>query len=397
MVKQVQVPEALQVNEEPPVDAEMVQEPDDDSALGVEGEAVPLGADVGTVTEEGLVVYEDKERGGLVQYRPSIDEMVMLDKVIIGGKWDAVAGDRPEAVRARLLIVSRKCAALGVDMSLSPYLWATIRGELVLMPTKHLGEQLRAVHGISVEPVEEWMDDELGIYYLKLKGTAADGRVDYDVSIVQIGAKVPGRDEMRIQTGEVLGNTIKVAWTQAKNRLSQSMGGGVAAPVGGSGRAVGAQQLEGADGRVRGDGRAEEANLPGVMRRVAIEPARFSRRLGRKKEDEDPRSDGAASPGAVMEKRAVAGLPVRKVAKVEAKEVPAEPSPAQEVQQEEVATSAPQTAPPAAPKPSQAALAGLPVRRPPSAGAPPAAPPRAVGTTPPMMKPPVPLPVRRKV
>jgi hypothetical protein len=69
--------------------------------------------------------------------------------------------------------------------------------------------------------VEERLDPNLGIYYLKLKGITRTGRVDYEIGVVGIGVGA------RMITGGALADQMKICYTQAKSRLSQSLGGGI--------------------------------------------------------------------------------------------------------------------------------------------------------------------------
>jgi hypothetical protein len=163
--------------------------------------------------EQGIISVDPEKAKMLKTYQPTEEDYASMNTALLKGSY----GHLNEA--QKFLLFSKRAELLGVDLTLAPWVWTTIDKKLVALPTKHLGEQLRAVHGISVKPVEEWMNPDLGIYYLKLMGVTRDGRVDYEVGIVAIGIGVS------MLQGGALADAIKVCWTQAKGRLAQSLGG----------------------------------------------------------------------------------------------------------------------------------------------------------------------------
>lgn len=121
--------------------------------------------------------------------------------------------------QAKFAMVKRRCDVLGVDMTQSPYQWGKDRnGKVMLIPVKNLYQQLRANKDIKLEVVEERVDRELGIYYLKLRALMANGREETDISAVTITNPDGG-----LMNGAGIANAMKICWTQAKNRVTGSI------------------------------------------------------------------------------------------------------------------------------------------------------------------------------
>jgi hypothetical protein len=161
----------------------------------------------------GALVLNPEQAAALQHYQPTEGDATMVLAALVENKIGTLTDAQ------KLMFLQKKCELQGIDLRMQPYIFTKIDGKLVVMPTKHMGEQIRAIRDVSVVPVEEWMNPDLGIYYLKLMGFTADGRVDYEVGIVPIGTGV------RSLTGGPLADQIAICWTRAKGRLSQSLGG----------------------------------------------------------------------------------------------------------------------------------------------------------------------------
>src|SRR5262245_34261111 len=125
-----------------------------------------------------------------------------------------VAGDLAQltpAQRASYYLETRR--RLGLDPLTRPFEHLSINGTLTLYARKDATDQLRRLHGISVEIVDREQSDDL--YVVRARATTPEGRVDEATGAVSItGLK-----------GEALGNAIMRAETKSKRRVTLSIVG----------------------------------------------------------------------------------------------------------------------------------------------------------------------------
>jgi hypothetical protein len=125
-----------------------------------------------------------------------------------------VAGDLAQLSPAqRASYYAEVCRSLGLNPYTRPFEYLSINGKLTLYARKDATDQLRRLHGISVEIVAREQSDEL--YVVRARATTPDGRVDEATGAVSIaGLK-----------GDALGNGVMRAETKAKRRVTLSIVG----------------------------------------------------------------------------------------------------------------------------------------------------------------------------
>jgi hypothetical protein len=107
------------------------------------------------------------------------------------------------------------CESVGLNPLTQPFQYLSLQGKLTLYARKDATEQLRRIHGIAIERLEDRLDHEAGVYIVTAYGKDRSGRTDASKGAVPIaGLK-----------GEALSNAIMKAETKAKRRLTLSMAG----------------------------------------------------------------------------------------------------------------------------------------------------------------------------
>lgn len=114
----------------------------------------------------------------------------------------------------RLAYVGAICKAVGLNPLTRPIEYVTLQGKITLYANKGCAEQLRQIHGISIEIVDR--RHESGCVTVRVKGTTRDGRQDESLGAVPLvdGAK-----------GEAVANAWMKAETKAKRRVTLSLVG----------------------------------------------------------------------------------------------------------------------------------------------------------------------------
>ena len=103
------------------------------------------------------------------------------------------------------------CESLGLNPLTKPFEFLHLGGRLVLYATKGAADQLRAIHGVSLEVVANVVEDGMAVVHVRAK--AADGRADEDFGLVSV-------DGLR---GEAYANARLKALTKAKRRATLSL------------------------------------------------------------------------------------------------------------------------------------------------------------------------------
>lgn len=107
----------------------------------------------------------------------------------------------------------RVCDSVGLNPSTRPFEFVNIKGKVVLYATKGCTDQLRKIHGVSIETVSKEVKGD--VFVVEVKATDSTGRVDFDLGVVTIaGLK-----------GDEFGNAIMKAITKAKRRVTMSICG----------------------------------------------------------------------------------------------------------------------------------------------------------------------------
>lgn len=113
----------------------------------------------------------------------------------------------------RLNLYNKTCESLGLNPLTQPFAYIKMNGKVSLYAKKDCTDQLRKIHGVSVEIVsKEKIND---IYVVTAKATDKTGRVDEDMGTVNIKGL----------SGDALGNAMLKCITKAKRRVTLSICG----------------------------------------------------------------------------------------------------------------------------------------------------------------------------
>ena len=111
----------------------------------------------------------------------------------------------------RLAYMQKLCTSMGLNHLTQPFQYIRLNGQLKLYATKGCADQLRKVHGISIEILQNEIID--GMIMVHVKATAPDGRSDEDIAVVKMRGGADGiNDRMK-------------AITKAKRRITLSICG----------------------------------------------------------------------------------------------------------------------------------------------------------------------------
>lgn len=115
----------------------------------------------------------------------------------------------------RLQYYNAVCRTLKLNPLSKPFSYITLNGKLVLYALKDCTDQLRKIHGVSVEEESHKHDETFGIYVVTVSGHDRNGRRDAGTGVVNTaGLK-----------GDALANAIMKAETKAKRRFTLSICG----------------------------------------------------------------------------------------------------------------------------------------------------------------------------
>lgn len=130
-----------------------------------------------------------------------------IEKVLIQGD---LAGLNPEQ---RLAYYKSICESVGLNPLTQPFKYINLSGKLVLYATKDCTEQLRSIHGVSLNITDNKIED--GICIVRAHAAKPDGRCDESLGAVHI-------DGLK---GEAKANAMMKAETKAKRRVTLSICG----------------------------------------------------------------------------------------------------------------------------------------------------------------------------
>jgi hypothetical protein len=106
------------------------------------------------------------------------------------------------------------CRSLGMNPHTQPFAYITLNGKLTLYAKRDAADQLRKIHGISLQIVSQEQAD--GLLSIHVKATDKDGRSDEDLGVVAFPEALKG---------EARANAILKAVTKAKRRVTLSISG----------------------------------------------------------------------------------------------------------------------------------------------------------------------------
>lgn len=133
----------------------------------------------------------------------------VMEKVVVKGDLAALSPQE------RVLYYRQVCESLGLNPLTRPFDYIVLNGKLTLYARKDAADQLRRIHGISVQIISREFIDALGLYVVTARATTADGRTDEAIGAVSVKGLA----------GENLANAIMKAETKAKRRVTLSVVG----------------------------------------------------------------------------------------------------------------------------------------------------------------------------
>ncbi len=125
-----------------------------------------------------------------------------------------IRGDLSKLSEAeRLSYYNAVCKSLGLNALTQPLAYITLQGKLTLYAKRDATEQLRKIHGVSIERLEKDRQDDL--YIVTAYARDASGRTDASTGVVNLKGL----------SGENLANAIMKGETKAKRRVTLSICG----------------------------------------------------------------------------------------------------------------------------------------------------------------------------
>jgi hypothetical protein len=131
----------------------------------------------------------------------------IIDSVITKGDLSKLTSDE----RVRYYVET--CNSVGLNPLTKPFEYITLNNKLTLYALRNCTDQLRTIHGVSVDELTEAQHE--GVYVVTAKVRNRDGRTDIAKGVVAIANL----------KGEVLANAMMKAETKAKRRATLSLCG----------------------------------------------------------------------------------------------------------------------------------------------------------------------------
>lgn len=117
------------------------------------------------------------------------------------------------STQERIAYLHNLCASVGLNPMTKPFAFITLQGKETIYAQKDCAEQLRKIHGVSVQILEKKV--ESGLYIVTVKAKDKTGRTDEATGIIPIeGLK-----------GADLANAMLKTETKAKRRVTLSLCG----------------------------------------------------------------------------------------------------------------------------------------------------------------------------
>jgi len=132
----------------------------------------------------------------------------IIERVIALGDLSKLSPDE------RVRYYDSTCKSLGLNPLTKPFEYIVLNGQLRLYGNRTCADQLRKLHGISIQIVSEETKD--GLLTVHVRATDRNGRQDEDIGVVNFP------DTLK---GDLRANTIMKAVTKAKRRVTMSISG----------------------------------------------------------------------------------------------------------------------------------------------------------------------------
>lgn len=134
------------------------------------------------------------------------DEGQLMEGVLLGGDLSKLTPTQ------RVTYYQRVCESIGLNPLTKPFAYITLNNKLTLYVLKDAADQLRKLHGVSIDDVD--ITESETQFVVKVKGHDSTGRTDVEVGVVN-KKDMQGRAE----------NVQMKAVTKAKRRLTLSICG----------------------------------------------------------------------------------------------------------------------------------------------------------------------------
>jgi hypothetical protein len=134
------------------------------------------------------------------------DEAQLMESVLLGGDLSRLSPAQ------RVSYYNKVCSSMGLNPLTKPFDYINLNGKLTLYARKDATDQLRKIHGVSIDDVE--IQETEKQFVVKVKGHDTSGRSDVEVGVVN-------KTDMRGDTA----NAQMKAVTKAKRRLTLSVCG----------------------------------------------------------------------------------------------------------------------------------------------------------------------------
>ena len=141
----------------------------------------------------------------------------MVNRDEISGIMAAVADGNVSKLNAsqKLQYLHAYCKSLGLNPLSNPIQFTKLNGREIPYATKNATDQLRQIHHVSCEVLNQDLDRDAGLVTVRVRLTTPDGRTDEDVGVVPLPKG----------NGEAVGNAILKCVSKAKRRATLSMFG----------------------------------------------------------------------------------------------------------------------------------------------------------------------------
>lgn len=134
------------------------------------------------------------------------DDAELLESVLLGGDLSKLNSAQ------RVSYYRQVCESIGLNPLTKPFDYIQLNNKLTLYAKKDATDQLRRIHGVSIDDVEITETDKQ--YIVKVKGHDNTGRADVELAVVN-------KSDMRGDTA----NAQMKAVTKGKRRLTLSLCG----------------------------------------------------------------------------------------------------------------------------------------------------------------------------
>lgn len=134
-------------------------------------------------------------------------DATIMETVLLQGDLSKL---KPEQ---RLSYYNEICARLGLNPLTKPFEYVNLQGKLVLYAKKDCTDQLRALHNVSIRPVDTKQVGD--VITVTVTAEMPNGRTDSDMGAVTMGSL----------KGDALANAMMKAITKAKRRVTLSICG----------------------------------------------------------------------------------------------------------------------------------------------------------------------------